>query len=369
MVNLGDNEKFTYTKGDYIHLTLLALLLLYTAYAIFSSAIPCPSGHFFQDLQLAFKCAGINEIFTLIGALAFVLFGVMGIYDFAYSYHLWLLVPPYYRHLKRESMKRDAEAMMRTYYETDMEFIQQYEQERVRYVLQALGVDETQFHKISYDLVRARVMPVGNLKALRKKAETYLYGGDFVEDLTSQPNSCRVYENVNYFINLYAAMYSPEICSDIAHIMADYVLEVLAKRQKEIANIDYFVIPKGGNLLLGLEVGKILRKPVIAIQEQERIYRNKWWDGKYQRNHMNKIIILHDVLVTGKIIADALQKLPPGSYAVEGLYCLVRYHHQRFDPEGVLKKKLTRKQIHCLIDVCEDQLKKYARPPRKEDLP
>lgn len=366
---MRDSEKFTYTKGDYIHLTLLALLLFYTAYTIFYSAIPCPSGHFLNDLQTAFKCAGINEIFTLIGALAFVLFGVMGIYDFAYSYHLWPLVPPYYRHLKRKSMRKDAEAMMRTYYETDMEFIQQYEQERIRYVLQALGIDETQFHKISYDLVRARVMQVGDLEMLRKKAETYLLGGDFIEDLTSQHQCCRVYENVDYFINLYAAMYSPEICSDVAHIMADYVLEILAKSQKKIGDIDYFVIPAGGNLLLGLEVGKILRKPVIAMQEHERIYRNKWWDGKYQRNHTNQIIILHDVLVTGKIIADTLQKLPTGSYAIEGLYCLVRYCHQGFDPEAVLKNKLTRKQIHCLMDVCGNQLKKYARRPRKEDLP
>lgn len=119
---------------------------------------------------------------------------------------------------------------------------------------------------------------------------------------------------------------------------------------KQIDNLDYIIIPQGSNLLLGLEVGKILRKPVIAIQGEERICKNEFWDGHYEKkpNYKNRVIIIHDVLVTGKKIYKSVEKLPKDTYEIKGLYCLFKYENKKYHPEKLLRKHNIC-NIKCLI--------------------
>lgn len=345
--------------SDIIHLLILVSLLGYVLRAAICVDAGFFCGHFWRDLKIAWLTAGINEIFTFIGAVAFILFGVIGIYEFCYSNGLKILVPATFAHIKENNYVKQAEKMMKIYYEKDIEFIREYEKERADYVLQALGLDEKQYQYIKYDLIKARAMSVNTIKELKCKAEKILYDEQFVVDLTACQPCERVYREVDYFLNLYTALYKSKLCTDIGYIMANYIVMVMGKN---VDSIDYIVIPQGSNLLLGLEVGKILRKPVIAIQDNGRIKSSEPWDGEYRKkeNSKNKIIIIHDVLVTGNRIYKSIEKLPEDTYEVKGLYCLVKYKNKQFHPEKTLKEHNIY-NIKCLLYTNEAILKNYVK--------
>lgn len=344
---------------DIVHLVILLLLFFYTFRAVVCVDTGLFDGHFFQDLKTAFLKAGLNEIFTFIGAVAFVLFGIIGIYEFAYSNGLVFLVPPAFIEIKENKYEKQAEKMMAIYYEKDIEFIHEYEKERVGYILQAMGIEETQFHHIRYELVKARAMIVHNKKQLRNKAQKIIYDKRFIVDQSAIDLCNRVYKNVDYFINLYTALYDSKLCSDVSHIMANYIVMCMGKR---VDNVDYIIVPQGSNLLLGLAVGKILRKPVIAIQEKERIFRNEFWDGNYQSKSegKNNIIVIHDVLVTGKRIYESIEKLPEDTYIVKGVYCIIKYRNKKYSPEKELRVHNIY-NINCLMQTDETILERVCK--------
>lgn len=349
------NKKFTLL--DILHIVVIACVLGYTFRAVICVDPGWFQGNFFMDLKKACLNAGLNEILTFVGAVAFVLFGIVGIYEYAYANGVPVLAPDFFIRMKENKYEKQAEKMMKLYYEKDIDFIREYEKERTGYILQSMGIEEKQFHHIRYELIKARAMSAHSVKELQNKAEKILYDKRFIVDQTKDALCRRVYKEVDYFINLYSAFYEPELCQDAGHIMTDFILLSL---KDEVDFIDYILIPTGSNLLLGLEVGKILRKPVIAMQEHPRIKQDEFWDGEYRRkeNAKNNIIIVHDVLVTGKRIYESVEKLPANTYNIKGLFCLMKYEHQNYHPKRELKKHNIY-NVKCLLKTDEKILKEY----------
>lgn len=343
--------------GNFLHIIVITALIFYTFYAVIADG-RITIQNFWGELSKCVLLASINDIFTFIGALAFILFGIVGMYEFAYTNGLRRILPPFYLKFREERDERTAKAMMKTYYEQDINFIQQYEAERANRILQALGLKEKQFHHIQYELVRARVMPEGTEKEMKEKLEQLIYQKDFIVDQSEIPIDKRCYPDVNYFINLYTALYDSQLCTNVGNIFSAFIALSINNSRKSLADIDYIVVPYGSNLLLGLEVGKKLEKPVVVIQEQPRIINDQSWDGNYEPKpgYKNRIIIIHDVLVTGKRIYESIKKLPPDTYTVEGLYCLIKYNHAKFHPKEDLENNSIN-NIHCLIKTDEDTLK------------
>lgn len=246
---------------------------------------------------------------------------------------------------------------MRLYYENDIEFIREYEKERIGFVLQSLGLDEAQFHHISYELVKARAMSAQNEEELVEKARKIIFQKKYIIDQSTVVRCDRVYQEVGYFINLYTALYDSNLCSEISRIMASYILLRLREAQIDINDIDYIVVPLGGNLLFGLEVGKILRKRVVSILNQERILRGEFWDGNYEclPGHTNHIILINDVLVTGDRFYKSVALLPTNTYNIRGLFCLVKYSHNEYQPETALANHNIC-NINCLLNTSEEEL-------------
>lgn len=344
-----------------VHICILAALLLYTFYAVIAGS-HITAQNFWGGLLECVILASINDIFTFIGAIAFILFGIVGIYEFAYANGFHKLLPTFYVEFRARNDEKNAANMMKTYYKQDLEFIQQYEQERANRILQALGLTEKQFHHIQYELVRARIMPQETPEEMIEKLKPMVYQRDFIVDQTKIPIKDRIYPHVNYFINLYTALYDLDLCADVGNIMAGYITWCFSRDGFDCEDIDYIMVPYGSNLLLGLEVGRCLQKPVIAVQEKPRILKNKSWDGNYQRKDggKNHIIIIHDVLVSGGRIYKSVEKLLPDTYVIDGLYCLIQYDNSKDRPEDALKKHGIR-NINCLMHTNEEILKKVRK--------
>ena len=338
---------------DVVHLLLILAILAYTFYAVICVDNGFYSGNVWDDLKAACLQAGINEIFSFIGAVAFVLFGIAGIYDFCYHNGMSFLTPPSFLRIKESNYEKQAKEMMKLYYEKDIDFIHAYEEERVNHILQALGIEEKQFKHIRYELIKARAGKADTEEELRKRAQGMLYLDEFIVDQTKYEYCERTYKDVNYFLNLYTALYDTRLCADVGYIMANYIVLDL---KDDIDDIDYIIIPEESNLLLGLEVGKILHKPIIAIRHNERIQKNEFWDGNYDRTKVNEVIIVHDVLVTGRHIYESMEKLPKKSYIVRGLYCLFEYKHENYHPRKALNDHNIQ-NIKCLVETDENTLK------------
>lgn len=355
----GSAPKKTGTFKNCIHVILIILMFCSAAHAVLVDAgLPSYEGDAAAFLLGILKALGLSQLFSFIGAVAFVLFGVVGIYEFAYVNGISPLVPPFYLRFKERKEEEMAVRMMELYYKNHIAFIREYENERIGFVLQSLGLDEKQFHHISYELVKTRVMREKTESDLAQKLETMIYQEDCIVDLSPEPRCDRVYRAVDYYIDLYTALYDPRLCGDVGRIMASYILICLDKDNIDIRDIDYLIIPKGGNLLLGLEVGKILKKRVVAILEEPRILMRKSWDGNYecQPGRANNILILNDVLVSGNRIYQSVEKLPPKSWTVQGLFCLVKYVHENYHAVEVLQQHGI-DHIHCLLETSEEKLR------------
>lgn len=340
-----------------LHIIIIAALILYTFYAVVVDG-GVTAQNFWGTLSKCILLASINDIFTFIGALAFILFGIIGMYEYAYTSGLRRILPPFYLKFREEKDERTAKAMMKTYYEQDIDFIQQYEGERANRILQALGLKEKQFHHIQYELVRARAMPEGTEEDMKRKLELLIYQKDFIIDQSRIPVDKRCYPDVNYFINLYTALYDSQLCTCVGNIFAAFIALTISNSGNNLADIDYIVVPYGSNLLLGLEVGKKLEKPVVVIQEKPRIIEDQPWDGNYEKktDRKNRIVVVHDVLVTGTRIYKSIEMLPPDTYTVDGLYCLIKYDHDNYHPMEVLNDHNI-DNIQCLMHTDGDILK------------
>lgn len=367
MAQANEENQATPSKGisrwiaNLVHIVSICALLLYTFYAVIADN-GVTAQNFFGGVVKSLVAAKINDIFTFIGAIAFILFGIVGIYEFAYTNGLSKLLPPFYLKFREKHDEDTAKIMMKTYYEQDIEFIQQYEQERVVRILQALKITEPQFNHIRYEIVRARTMPHKTEVQMCDKLKEMIYREEFLIDLTKISADERVYPDVDYFIDLYSAFYDRRLCSDVGSIMASYIASCLKKRDLNVADIDYIVIPQGSNLLFGLEVGKLLERPVVAVRENPRAQKSKPWDGPYKskQGDKNRIIILHDVLVTGKRIYESVEKLIPDTYVVEGLFCLIQYASLTPEYELALTQHGIQ-NIHCLLKTDENELKEIIQ--------
>jgi len=353
--NKGNRKNIGYVLKNLIHGILWCILGFLIIRAIVGTKIAENSGDRWTDIKSLVCQIGINEIYTLIGATAFVLFGIVGIYDFAYTNGLQIFVLPAFIKHKEKSYLKQAEKMMELYYQRDRKFIEEYENERTDLILQAMGLDEKQFHRISYEIIKARTQTDKSIYDLKCKAEKPLFQKDYIVDQSSLESSKRIYDKVDYFINFYTAMYDEEICKSIGSIMSRYIVLSLGEKSN---TINYIVVPKGSNFLLGLEVGKILHKPVISILNEERIFKDTFWDGVYDiKTEKNNIVVVHDVLVTGKRIYESIEKLPYDSYEIFGIFCLMRYNSTDFSSiEGFAKHNIGEHQINCLFDVDEEIL-------------
>lgn len=342
-----------------LHCVIIFSLFLYVFYAVIADK-GLTAQNFWGGFLESLKLTTINDIFTFIGAVGFIIFGIVGIYEYAYTNGIHAILPPAYLRFRGKSDEKAARIMMKTYYEQDIEFIQQYEHERVRRIIQDLGIESEQFHHIQYELVRARAMAYGTQQEMINKLQLIVYQKEFILDQTTISEKEKIYPDVDYYINLYTALYDSDICTDVGKIMASYILLCLTK--EDLTGLDYIVIPYGSNLLLGLEVGRRLQKPVISVQKEPRASNGEPWDGNYivKSSGKNHIIVIHDVLVSGTRVYESVEKLPSGTYDVKGVFCLIYYDRKGHDPEKTLKAHGIQ-NIKCLMHTDGNILKRIKK--------
>lgn len=260
--------------------------------------------------------SALKDLPTLCGQIILLILGFVGIIDISLHCDLTIFVPNFLMERRRQKEKELASQYMSAAYSEDIKFVRAYDEARMDYFMSQLGISKSHMDDLRLDLVKLRVMPIKTIEDAREKVK-YLIGCDSCTvRQRERPDSEITYKKVDYFINFVDLMYISEYAREISA-----ALGLLIQENIELQKIDKIVVPYDSNFLLAFELGKLLGKPIVNIRRtQGKIIREQHWDGILSPT--DRVIVIHDVLVTGQQVVESMRKLPESCEQL-AFFCLV----------------------------------------------
>ena len=286
---------------------------------------------------------GMENLGGLIEQTLLIMLSFVTLADIA-SYTNWsILVPDFFVYAKERKQKEreqieilNARNSIQKFIDKDLElFLNDYNQEKMSFILSNLGISADQLDQIRIELIKMRCLPLKDLEDAKSKIKRLVKSAyPIIIDQEKFDSSKICYKKVRYYVNIMDIMFIPDYANELSAILAYLIQEKIKPTE-----IDKLIIPHDSNFLLGVEVGKKLGKTVVKMRAKGgKIESEKYWDGNLEPT--DRVIIVHDVLVSGEQISDALGHLPKPCQ-VKGFFCLIT----RKEWQG--KRKLTEKRIPC----------------------
>lgn len=286
---------------------------------------------------------GFNGIGALIEQTILILLSFVGFIEIAYYCHWLILVPDFMIQAHEKERNTETEIYMKKFFTDDINFVRNYNKERINYILTQMGITESQLDEIRLILIKMRCLPLRDLDDAKRKLKYYLRNKQPLIINQQKVNSADLaYSKVQYYINITDAMFLPEYAKEFSSILAWLIGE-----KANIKEIKRIIVPEDGNFLLGVEVSKRLGIPLVKMRsERGKVLISQPWEG--QLNPSDKVIIVHDVLVTAEQIIRTLSKLPE-TCDVLGVYCL--FTRKEWGGVDVLSNEgISVEQVICVDD-------------------
>lgn len=258
-------------------------------------------------------------------------------------------------HVVEESMADVIEKSTEAYFKSEINYIKNYSNERINHVLSQLKLKDSQFNELRLELIRMRSLPLKDLKDAEEKIKEFIRSGhkpfnDFsknsaVVNLKEINSAKRTYNNVDYFLNFHDAMYSADNFADFVRVMNLLICEKIGAD-----NFDTIAIPFDSNVILGVEVAKLFGKPVVKMRKDKgKLEIDHLWDGEFGNG--NRVLIVHDVLVSGEQIIHVKNHIP-SRFEVVALCCLAA----RTDDKGLETLKKENIRVERVIDLSDSEI-------------
>ena len=110
-------------------------------------------------------------------------------------------------------------------------------------------------------------------------------------------------------------------------------LSLAEKIQKEYKNIDLILSPAIGGIVIGYEIGKILNLETIFA---ERVNNNFILRRGFKINEGQKVLIVEDVITTGKSSLECSELIKKSSGDIVGYACII----DRSNGKSLIKNKI-----------------------------
>ena len=294
------------------------------------------------DIVVYYISGKLDSAGVLIERTIMTMLSFVGLVQIA-SYCNWLiLVPDFLIRIQQENEEEKVKSLMANYFDDEINYIHDYSEAKVSYIMTQMGITRDQLEEIRLDIIRMRCMPLMNLNDAKRKIELYVKGDyPFVITQKEKDSSRFCYQKVKYYINFNDPMFLPEYSKEIASLLAFLIREKAA-----LDSVNKLIIPFDSNFLLGVEVGKCLGKPIVKMRQSGKIETEQPWEGNLKPD--DKVIIIHDVLVTADQIIQAITKLP-SSCSILGVFCLITRKEWN-GSERLREKGIKLEQIICLED-------------------
>lgn len=293
---------------------------------------------------------GYSGVSSLIEQTILIVLSFIGLIEFADFCHWKIFVPDFYIDNREKAHEKEIETCISSFFDNDSKFVNDYDEESKRLFLSQVGITTEQLDRIRMDLIKMRCLPLQTLENAKKKVELFLKNGyPLIIDQNKIDAAKLAYNKVRYFINFTDAMFLPEYAREISSLLTFLIME----EEPDLKSVTRLVIPFDSNFLLGVEVSKHLGKPIVKMRTKTgKVEREKPWEG--QLNATDKVIIIHDVLVSADQIIDAVDKLSSKCKCkILGVYCLVT----RKEWKGAIRLEERGIRVHQIICLDDDDIR------------
>jgi len=142
------------------------------------------------------------------------------------------------------------------------------------------------------------------------------------------------------------------------HLAKDFCLSLSKKIKKNFKKIDLILSPAMGGVIIGYEIGRLLKKQAIFCERVEGKFKLR---RGFSIKKKNKVLIIEDVITTGKSTLECAKLVNKYKATVIGLACLI---------DRSEKKKLKfNKKIISQIKISIPTYKKNKLPINLKNIP
>ena len=104
------------------------------------------------------------------------------------------------------------------------------------------------------------------------------------------------------------------------HLAKNICLSLSKKIKKNYKNIDLILSPAIGGIIIGYEIGKLLKKETIFCERVKDIFQLR---RGFNIKKKNKVLIIEDVITTGKSSLECLKLIKKAGAKVIGFACII----------------------------------------------
>ncbi len=244
-----------------------------------------------------------------------------------------------------------AEKAIQEYVKCEIDTISTQQEDHIAFFLRQVGLSQKSYTKLHYELIRLKLHKIIDLPDAKSKL-TGIIGLDSVvvdQNASILPEN-RKYYDVDYYLDLSNVMFE--------HRISDFLVQSLAKliqeTEKDLNQIEWIVMPEGGNYLLCHRVSEMLNKRFLQVFPEGPIDKTKKWLGV--NFNPERCIIVNDVLVSGNRIRKAADALAEFQDSFHAYFLVGRKEH---DQER--KKQLGDNIVtHCLLEINDREIAQHV---------
>ena len=104
------------------------------------------------------------------------------------------------------------------------------------------------------------------------------------------------------------------------HLAKNICLSLSKKIKKNYKNIDLILSPAIGGIIIGYEIGKLLKKETIFCERVKGIFQLR---RGFNIQKKNKVLIIEDVITTGKSSLECLKLIKKAGAKLIGFACII----------------------------------------------
>ena len=104
------------------------------------------------------------------------------------------------------------------------------------------------------------------------------------------------------------------------HLAKNICLSLSKKIKKNYKNIDLILSPAIGGIIIGYEIGKLLKKETIFCERVKGIFKLR---RGFNIKKKNKVLIIEDVITTGKSSLECLKLIKKVGAKLIGFACII----------------------------------------------
>ena len=104
------------------------------------------------------------------------------------------------------------------------------------------------------------------------------------------------------------------------HLAKNICLSLSKKIKKNYKNIDLILSPALGGIIIGYEIGKLLKKETIFCERVKDTFKLR---RGFNIKKKNKVLIIEDVITTGKSSMECLKLIKKAGAKLIGFACII----------------------------------------------